>query len=1401
MKQNLLTAIDIDINQKSIDTQIEENIITFNKTRLARKIKDIRHKLKLDFPDDVDKHILSKDKIKEITSELITDEESNNFRISQKEILLSKKDNYYTLRQTIQSLNELNEFSAEIERAEIQKIDNLLDYEEVLKHSLNKLLLFHNILKARTEIINTHINSYVNKKLSFNTDSLKLLLNLRDIYKINKSIDDIELYEKYEMESNIDMSQKLSDIYFKKVSNSDNSSNIINDFYQKNNVITRLSKTQIISNKLLAILLSNKFISNNYVTCLKTMYTNNVNNEMIYCTRTLGEILFEITNEDNKPTDKQYKQQIYTSYDGTRPTTEEYYKWNGLQVFDIDLKEWTGSIETLKQKMFEYLQEFNWFLWICKSASGKGIHVYTKVTPPHHVYTDIVKNEYISKYWFKVNYQTKVSIVYDILYRINKDSRSNINFPANFFSEESNYFELTNKIIYNGETKLVGVDNTVGRITSGIRLTYDEFPLINNNFIDAHVGLNLCQTIDGFNYNETIQRVLLRDTPMARKYINIINNDLAIKDVEAMNENKPVEIDLSQFVSLGLDISDVKALPRSAINYQLRYNICNTLASLFGKDGLSMAHVILDSEGCKNIGEINSFYSCAISNGKNPSKYGLDVLKKCGIIKSIEPELKEIVDSGFKNGIKKAIKNSLNNKLIKSKIELGNNEYLSDKKHILCEPLKGGITGSKINIIFSPPGTGKTEFIKTLAKDNKRILLVLPYISVIKNKVETDSEVMELFDCYYGNKDIKQIEYGINAVTTFDKFARANYEKLSKMFDYIFIDESHLLFTSSYRIEATSNVIKKIKELFFISSNDPFAAKLCLLTGTETGESYFFGNVANIIRVNKKSLNKTMEFIICDDILDATTRLANKVFNLLTEGYRILIPTNKGEIYSEKIIGMCEYLLGRSIKYGYYKRSNTEQEICRLINDNNTVGDYEIIFCSNYLSVGVDINDGGKNSTDVKFASIYLGPFSGYEVEQFNARVRKSGIKSIYCVQTEKSDGTTNDLLLEEPNLLLRITEEDRDNFVDDKAIASAKQEFLAQYDPVLHKITTPGFSYINGKIRFNLEEYELTSFETKYNECMQHPVKVARELDKYGYIVSVSDEFNGLEMQQQEELKKIGIEAAKEEKIKKHSLLVGTFIDLIRKNTYINANSLEFTDVIGWIGKHSDLVIENRDLVYPKTGEVCYIDIKFDVFASPISVQVKSKEALDAMFKPAKYLISKYSVTKALDIINLYVDDSGILKQKNFKRAINLLKLVDSSDANELALPMTKVLEKMYEFVDEFEMSKDFKIGYNTYQSTLESWTNQYIENLGITINTRYAYEKVEDGITEMLADIATKTTSKNGMRFSYNKMPDQDSSNVMNRRSVDSMIERMFQITSETMKSNKQSREKHIILQTQNF
>lgn len=1388
-KNHIILAQDIDDNNKSINQIIEKKAVEFNKSRIRKKLKEIRDKRKIEFNDN--NYKIPEDEKQKIKQELLSDNETEKFKESQLESVKIQQENYYEIRQIVNGLNDLNEFSSEIERYNIQRIEEFLPYQELFSQSINNIELYIKMIKTRKKELINFVNEFNDKYIleeSKKLDETQILNNLHELYKITRDIDDIDLYEKFNLQSNLDFSNKLSDLMFIRALNN-NQNNIINDRYNSQNtgILSGLIKKEIINNKLFGNLLRTSngkntyFVSTNKVTCMDTMFINNQTNNKVYSTRTLGELLLEITNPDLKGIDKSTRQQIYTTYDGTRPDKESYYKWNGLQVYDIDLKEWKlkdgshGNVNLLKNKLFELLTEFHWFLWICTSASGNGIHIYTKVSPPHHVYLEAEKNEYISAYWYFVNYITKLSIVYDVLNRLNNIPNNHIEFP-------------------NEDFEIKFVDNTVGRITSGIRLTHDENVLVNPNFLDLHPAIMLSQTFDGFNVQEEINRIFFRDSKANNKFIGKINDDLLVGKLEEFEKKKfekDTPIDLTKFISLGGDISNIIPLNRNQINYVTRYNVCNTLAAMFGKEGLPIAHKLLDSENCRNVGEINSFYSCALTNKKTATKVGIEILKKYGIIKTVEIEVKEVLDDKYKAYIKKQIEQALDNHMEDYTFKLNKNQYLGD----LNEQLVSMIYSNKINFIFSPAGSGKTQWILKLAREGKKILLVLPFISVIQNKVESDKDLMDIFECYYGTKDVKQIDYGINAVTTFDKFSKANYEKLSKIYDYICIDESHLLFTSSYRIETTSNVVKKLKELFFISSNDPFAAKLCLFTGTETGESYFFGKVANIIRVSKPSLLKEMEFLICNDQLDAVTRLASKADTLLREGYKLLIPTNKGDIYSEKLIGMIQYLYDGKIKYGYYKRSNTEQEICRLINDKNTTGDYNIIFCSNYLSVGVDIND-----KDQKFASLYLGNFSGYEIEQFNARIRKTGIKSIYCVTTNNSDGTTNDVLLEEPSLVLRITDDEKLFFLDDKEIANAKTEFLVTYDPVLRRIITPGFSLLNGKFAFNLEEYELVSFENKYSECMQHPIKVARELAKYGYKITVSTEFEGLGLSMQEELKKIGIASAKEEKIRKHNILVGTFLELIDNNTYKNQHGLEFSDVIEFIMKHTDMIQEERDLVDDK-GIPCNLKIDFDIFSTPTAIFVRSKEALEKMIGYARYLIKRYSKTKAKELLLRYVTEEGILEQKKFKRAINLLKLVEASDANELSEPITRTLEKIYEFVDKFDISKDYRVTFDSYRSFLELLTNDYIAMLGIKINTKHAFDKIQDSIVEMIQDVATKSTSSKGIRFTYNRLSDQDSERVINRRSVDTIVQNMFKLTSDLILEKNRIRKKHIILQKQEF
>lgn len=1376
----ILTAIEIDNNRKTIDKQVDDAVKIKIKKRLSKEVSELRKQKALNLIEGEEKPIVTSEEKEEIKLRLLNDEETQHEIIIQRDYITKKTENYYLMRETLQDLNELNEFSAEIERNELQTIDKFKTYEELIQLNTQLTDKFFKYMNIRKQNIDKYLTTYKNKQLTFTDDSCRLIKNMHELYTFDKEMDDIDLFDKFNMETNIDMSNKLADYYLNKVVNEDSLyDNCINETTDSSTDINQIVKTNIVSNKHLALLLLSNygtgrtsFVSNNSVTCLTNTYETTHSNEYIYVQRTIGELLLEITNPKLANLSKEERKQIYTTTNGSRPSGDQYYLWDGLQIFDIDLKEWeqVGYINILKKKMFEYLCDFHWFLWIAKSASGRGLHIYTKVTPPHHVYTDIRDNDYICKYWFKVNYNHKSSIIYDVLYRIHTDNNNQLRFTNSNFRDD---FELK------------FLDNVVNRITAGIRLTYDNQVMVNHSFLDLHPAIGLSQTIDGFNHKQSIDSVLLRDTKYNKESIAKINTEYRVDKFEAKTTGD--EIDLTKF-DFANDLSEFVVVPKQSINYNVRFHVCNTLASLFGKDGLPIAHRLLQSDICKNVGEINSFYSCAISNRKKPSKLGLDILKKHGIIKQVKEEIKQYTDNIFKNGIVTAIENSLVNQLQKPTIELTPYEYLSDKLDILLNPMAGGFTNSAINILLSPPGSGKTHLLLELAKQGKRILLVEPFVSVIKNKVESDEQLMEIFDVYYDGKNLNDAERGINAISTFDKFSKCNYEKISSMFDYICIDESHLLFTSSYRIEATSNAVRKIKELFYISSNDPFSAKIIMMTGTETGDSYFFGESANIIRVAKKSLSKQLEFLICDDVLDCITRLSFKAFTLINEGYRLIIPTNKGEIYSQKLIGMVEYLLERPCKYGYYKSSNKEQEICQLINNKNTVGDYEIVFCSNYLSVGVDIIDKHK------FASLYFGPFSGYEIEQFNARIRKTGIKSIYCIQTEKNDGTTNDLLIEEPNMVLKLTEEDIENFLDDKEIASAKQEFIAQYDPVLQKITTPGFSYLHGAIRFNQEEYELISFETKFLEVMVHPVKVARELSKYGYSITVSDQYDGLPEEKQEELKKIGIESAKNEKQRKHTLYVGTFIDLIDTNNHVTDEGLEFNNLIDWIGKNKDCVYEDRE-------QQQFVLPLFNLMGSPVKVTVKSREALDRMYMFAKFAITKYSVIRAKELINQYIDDNGMLKLKAFSRAIHLLKLIDKADNNELTAPTLKILEKMYDWLDTFSVNKNYRISHNTYVAELDSWTNSYIDMLKIKIKTTYGYEKIKDNIIEMLNDLSCKNMTKEGIRFDYNKLPEANSNNEKYRKSVDTMVENMFKITSENTSLNNRPKNTHIILTEQPF
>jgi hypothetical protein len=1404
--------------------------------------------------------------INHIIESIKNDEDTKKYQEFITDKVKQNIDNYSTVRTNYQDLNEVSAYDSIMEFNNLQSYNHLRTYSDIINsYTSNNFYrtLFDDIITTHKSCISEYITLYTNKDLKFKkhynnlfdeSDQLDLLLKMRDLYKVTKDTDNIDLYDEFNGYNNIDISNLLSDATFHSIVNSQNTAketkttketNLVNELLKKNNRIASMVNTRIISNRLFGTLLrntTNRFtllnpniplVTNNAVTCMDTMYINNQNNTKIYSTRTIGELLLEIVNQENEHVSKTNRKQIYCTFDGKRPRSNDYHKWNGLQVFDIDLKQFqarSGNIIKFKHKLFSHLQDHHWFLFIALSSSGNGIHIYTKVSPPINPFTDdksvlnvsttnneindttitdedkeymnlhkystsiddtyydesisasAYKNNLLSKYWYSINYYTKASIIYDII----NDIRDELGFI------DTDFISTTDTSSYEYGFELKYLDNTVGRITSGIRVTYDKDILINEQFLDLPIHVDLFRTVKN-NDPTHIKKCFLRDTKISMKFFEHLNSIIteynSIITITSNVSTKKTPVSVDSLVLQGYDISTYKELPLHTIKYKIRYEVCNTVASIFGKEGIQLAHQVLRSKECKNEQEINAFFASALRNKKEPTKFGIDILTKCGIVKYVKKEFNEELVDKYKLFLKKQIEKSLIHEKHKYQLQLNDDEYLGSRfDHIISNLIKQ----DKINLLYAQPSVGKTELIKKLAS-TKRVMLVLPYISVIKNKIESDESIMEIFECYYNDKNINDMEYGINIVTTFDKFSNTNYEKISRMFDYIVIDEEHLLFNSQYRIHATSRALRNIRKLLYIIANDPFSANIILMTGTPTGSSFFFSNNSNVINVYKKLRNKQMEFHICDDALDTTTRLSYNISQMIQQGYKVIVPTNNGDIYIEKITGMITHLLNRPIKYGYYKRSNNEQDICVSINEHNTVADYELIFCSNYLSVGIDIND-----IESKFCVCYIGSWSAYEIEQFNSRIRKQNIKSYYFLQTIDSTGKFSEYLYSDPTFQLRLTDDDIRNFNDDKSIAGKKEEFIAEYDPALHTITTPGFSIFGKQIKFDREEYELINFENKYNECFRHPCRIANVLASYGYDINVSTEFDGLDQALQDELKKIGIEAAKEERKEKNTVLVGTIIDLIKCNNYVSPQTkLEFHNVVEWISQNKYSVIENRDLP-------TFVHVSFNQFAQPEAVSVKSKVALEKILSKVLYLVSRYSTNRCLDIVNKYVDDNDTFQQKKFIRAINLLKIMDHHNNNELSAPIESLIEKIYEFIDIFQVNPDMSIKYSKYTDFIDSLTNEYIDYLGITIRTKYGWDKLRETVESLFNDIAVKDKYGKGMiRFNYNKLPDQDNINVLNRRSIDDLIEKMFNITNDIVSSGKKinMKKQHIIFVDQPF
>lgn len=759
----------------------------------------------------------------------------------------------------------------------------------------------------------------------------------------------------------------------------------------------------------------------------------------------LGDILHTIVNPVYKDLIKKERPVIYTSYDGTRPTGNKAYNiWSGFQIIDMDIKD-VAIANKLKNLLFNKLKAFHWFFGVVLSSSKNGLHIYTKIQVPIDLPADKMKLLYLA------NYRHKYSFIYLAC------------------------LDIIDELGATKDELIKWMDMAMFKPQQGAFITYDANPLINTHFFQDFIYVNIdgVEDLGHPNLNwvtfpdlkeifrkwEWFEEDDHKDDPnYSGPSINVVNSDMELAHITNRYHYKHFE----------------------------RWRLANTLVKIYGKElGYKYLRAIcsvevLDKElhsDCETaarhekeldtwaVRRLNSYHGFKIKIAVNDQETDLDALNS---------KLDLITDPTCLQPAPKTLK-----------YHLTSSQYLSDIKDDILSNI------SEINLIEAGAGVGKTEMVKSIINDNKKIILVMPFQSTIKAKI-----VKEKDWCFsFGN-----IKPDLNAkciAMTVDKFSRLSLiEMQSKGFEYIFIDESHLLFQSEYR-DVMPKVIAQARD-----SQIP----IIMMSGTPIGETVFFENLTHIKVIKDDIREKTFTVRVCDSEEDSSLHIARNIAEDIHKGIKCLFPTNRGSKYEEQIRTKVKYFLEnkfadkREPKIEYYKKSNTGDPFMAEIDFQKTMADVDLLMCSNFLSVGVDICDKGE-------FRVYLNDYwMPQEIEQFANRLRGNDLHIRMYVSKYANDGTPKNIYEVKPINLTLNDDEIKDIHSILRIVNGSIERNPIEYkfNPLIssfisqHKFIE--YDDLENKYYLNDIAFKTVYFERKYREYVEQLPVIVRGMMSYGY-------------------------------------------------------------------------------------------------------------------------------------------------------------------------------------------------------------------------------------------------------------------------------------------------------------
>ena len=761
-----------------------------------------------------------------------------------------------------------------------------------------------------------------------------------------------------------------------------------------------------------------------------------------------------------KNVDKIKRKVVYSSSSNQRPIGDMSYNiWNGLQIIDIDIKDESLALN-IKQKLFEDLNQYHWFLGCCISASGKSCHVWTKITP---ISIDLNSRriEYIC------NFRHKYSYIYIVLMKYSK------------------------QFGYTKEDILKYMDMAMCKPQQGIFISSDNNALLNTNFRDLRLDVNFESAFkSGVTSIDWISHPDLKDIFHKLEWFNVTSNgnaeDIEISNISGINDR---------------DISKSKG--RKHYKHAQRWQLANTLTSIYGEDkALQIMIEICDGTSRRELaGDVKTaaihdkpISIWAVKELNN--NHGFKLKIKADNTFTEEIKLEDNMKDANTRGIDPT--RILNDNSLSIILHMKSTQYLSDLKDEIIANL------SHITLLEAGAGYGKTEMIKSL---KAKTLLILPFTSTIKAKVEADEKTSDWL-YFYGNKrpTLDDILGNRNMSMTIDKFSRLNVFELDQAgFEYIVIDESHLLFTSSYR-DVMSPTIQRLANC---------KAKIIMMTGTPTGEMLFFPNIKHIKVIKEDNRIKDFEINMVPTNTEKLIDMCKSMAKDIVDGKKILFPTNKGNLYFEQVTGLIqqylieEYHSSKQLKAFYYKKSNYGEETMDTINIDKSIGLNDIIFCTTYLSVGVDICD------RYKFSVYFNETWIAQDIEQFANRLRNNDLYIKLFLEKEDSSGLPINYKYIAP-LDLSFSEKDllfaRDLIQTCNDMLERNNE-ESKYNPLIQSLLSSNryLKYDENECRYFIDEttYKLKVFEERYTEYSKQLEVLKNGMQYYGYTVTFNESNN----------------------------------------------------------------------------------------------------------------------------------------------------------------------------------------------------------------------------------------------------------------------------------------------------